>query len=186
MISIPDLWLPIVVSAAFVFVVSSILHMVLTYHRADYRKLPMEDEVAEAIRRAGPGPGQYVFPYCSSAKEMGTPEMKEKLTRGPVGILTVRPSGLPNMGAHLGTWFGFCVLVSLFVAYLAGRTLASGAEYLAVFRLVGTVAFMGYAFGDFVDSIWKSQPWSNTFRAAFDGLVYALVTAGTFGWLWPR
>ena len=116
---------------------------------------------------------------------MGTPEMKAKLARGPVGLVTIKPSGIPNLGAYLGTWFGFCLLVSLFVAYLVGRTLAPGAVYLAVFRIAGTVAFMGYAFGDFVDSIWKSQPWSNTFRAVFDGLLYALVTAGVFGWLWP-
>ena len=121
MVPIPDLWLPIVVSAAFVFVLSSILHMVLTYHRADYKQLPMEDETIEAIRRAGPGPGLYVFPYCPSSKEMGTPEMKAKLARGPVGLVTIKPSGIPNLGAYLGTWFGFCLLAWGFVVgFVAG------------------------------------------------------------------
>ena len=45
---------------------------------------------------------------------------------------------------------------------------------------------MAYGVGPLVDSIWKGQPWSATLKSVFDGLLYALVTAGVFGWLWPR
>lgn len=186
MIPILDLWLPIVVAAVLVFVVSSLLHMLLTYHRRDYRQLPQETETLEALRRSSLTPGLYVFPYCTRTKDMGTPEMQEKYRRGPVGHLTVLPSGPPNMGKYLGLWFGYGLLVSVFVAYLAGRTLPMGAHYLAVFRVAGTAAFMAFGLANLVDSIWRGAPWSNTLRAVVDGLVYSLVTAGAFGWLWPR
>jgi len=183
MVSIPSLWLPIVVSAVVVFVASAILHMVLTYHRRDYRPLPEEAAKLGALR--GTAPGYYVFPYCRSPKEMGAPEMQEKYKQGPVGILTVMPSGPPSMGKHLFLWFLFCLLVGVFVAYLTGRALPPGTEYLAVFRFAGTIAFVAYGFGEIADSIWKAQPWSNTIRALIDALIYGLLTAGIFGWLWP-
>ena len=186
MVPILDLWMPIVLAAVLVFAVSSILHMVLTYHRRDYKQLPNEAETAEGLRRSGISPGLYYFPYAASHKEMGSPAMQEKLRQGPVGLLIVRPSGLPNMGKYLGTWFAFCLLVSVFVAYLAGRTLPPGTDYLQVFRVAGTVAFMAYGVGQVVNSIWMGVPWSNTIRALVDGLIYSLFTAGAFGWLWPR
>jgi hypothetical protein len=83
-------------------------------------------------------------------------------------------------------WFIFCLVISLFVAYVAGRTLGPGTEYLAVFRIVGTVAFLGYSGSQATDSIWKGQSWGTTIKHIFDGLVYGLLTAGMFGWLWPR
>ena len=185
MVPILSLWLPILVASVLVFVVSSILHMVLNYHHSDYRQLPREEETLAALRSAGVTPGLYHFPYCATPKEMGTPEMMEKLERGPVGLMTILPSGPMAMPKYLVQWFVYSLLVSLFVAYVAGRTLAGGAEYLAVFRVAGTVAFATYGLSQLVDSIWKGQPWSTTFKNVFDGLVYALVTAGAFGWLWP-
>lgn len=186
MVTLTELWLPIVLSAVLVFVGSSVIHMVFTYHRSEYKKLPNEDKALETLRGIGLTPGLYVFPCPPSHKEMGTPEMIEKYKRGPVGMLTVMPSRPPQMGKSLVQWFLFCLLVGVFVAYLAGRTLAPGSEYLAVFRVAGTVALMGYGFGEISASIWKAQAWSATFKHMFDGLVYALLTAGAFGWLWPR
>jgi hypothetical protein len=186
MVDLTALWLPILLSAVFVFVASSILHMVLPFHRADYQKLPDEDKVIAALRAAGVQPGNYHFPHCASHKEMSSPEMMEKLKAGPVGLLNVIPSGPPNMGKFLGLWMLFCLLMGIFVAYLAGRTLSSGAHYLAVFRVAGTAAFIGYGLGCIPDFIWKGQRWGTTARHMFDGLIYALLTAGTFGWLWPR
>jgi hypothetical protein len=185
MVSIPALWLPILVAAVLVFVVSSLVHMVLGYHRSDYRKLPNEDEVTAVLRGASLSPGLYHFPHCSH-KEMGTPEMIAKFKRGPVGLLTVMPSAAPAMPKFLGQWFGYCLLVSVFVAYLAGRTLAPGTPYLEVFRVAGTGAFLAYGLSEIVGSIWRGQLWGVTLKNLFDGLLYALVTAGAFGWLWPR
>jgi hypothetical protein len=186
MVYLTELWLPIVGSAVAVFVGSSLLHMLLTYHRADYKKLPNEDKLLAVLGAEGLTPGVYPFPYCMEQKQMRSPEMQEKYKKGPVGMLTVLRSGPPAMGKYLGTWFAFCVVMSIFVAYVTGRALAAGTPYLAVFRMAGTVAFIGYSASEAVASIWKGQPWASTIRHMFDGLVYALLTAGMFGWLWPR
>jgi hypothetical protein len=186
MVTITALWLPILVSAVIVFVASSVLHMVLPYHRSDYRKLPDEDRVLDALRAAGVTPGRmYHFPFCSH-KEMNTPAAQERFKRGPVGLMQLIPSGAPAMGKYLGQWFVYCVVVGIFVAYLTGRTRAPGAHYLEVFRVAGVTAFLGYAAAQVQDSIWKGQSWAVTSKHLLDGLIYGLLTAGTFGWLWPK
>jgi hypothetical protein len=186
MVTLTELWMPMIVSAVAVFVVSALVHMVLKWHAADYKGLPNEDQVREVLRKGGIAPGAYVFPYCKSMKDMGSPEILKKYTEGPVGHLTILPSGAPNMGKYLGTWFVYCLVVSIFLGYLAAHTIARGALYLEVFRVVGTAAFLVYGLSQLVDSIWKGQRWSATLKHVIDGLLYALVTAGIFGWRWPR
>jgi len=186
MVPLTGLWLPILLAAVIVFVGSSIMHMVLRYHRGDYRQLPQEEAVLTSMRNAGVSRGVYMFPYSSDPKEHKKPEMQEKFKRGPVGILTVIPSGPMNMGKYLGGWFVFCLVVSFFVAYVTGRTLAPGTAYLQVFRVAGTVGFMTYGLSHIVNWIWLGQPGSNTAKQVFDGLIYGLLTGGTFGWLWPH
>jgi hypothetical protein len=180
------LWLPILLSAVFVFLVSSAVHMFLPDHRSDFQKLPNEERMLGALRSKNIPPGDYLFPRPASHKEMGSPEMSEKFKKGPVGVMTVLPSGPPTMGKQLGQWFAFCLVVGIATAYLAGRALGPGATYLAVFRFAGTGAFYAHAFGRVIESIWMRRAWSTTLKNVFDGLLYALVTAGTFGWLWPR
>jgi len=179
------LWLPIVISAVIVFVASSIMYTVLPYHRSDYQKLPDEDNVLANLRGAGVKRGLYIFPFFTQ-KEMKSPAAIEKYKQGPVGTMTVFPSGPPIMAKFLGLWVSYCLLIGFVVAYLAAHTVAPGAHYLRVFRVVGTAAFLGYGLGHLSDGIWKGQTWSATIKDVFDGLVYALLTAGTFGWLWPR
>jgi hypothetical protein len=186
MVYLTELWLPILLSAVFVFIASSIIHMVIGWHRSDYKKLPNEDQVLAAMRAETLAPGLYTFPHSASMKEMGTPEMQEKLKKGPVGTITIIPSGMPSMGKYLFSWFVFCLFISFVVAYLTGRVMQPGDSYLAVFRVAGTAAFLGYSAGEAVSSIWKGQRWGATIKHMFDGLIYALLTAGTFGWLWPR
>lgn len=186
MVDITALWLPILLSAAVVFIASSIIHMVLGYHRSDYQKLPNEDKVLECLRNESVAPGNYAFPHATSPKDMGTPEVAEKYKKGPVGVMNVIPNGPPAMGKYLLTWFVYTVAVSFFVAYVAAIALSARAEYLAVFRLVGTVAFLSYSAAHASDSIWKGQSWSTTLKHVLDGLIYGLLTAGVFGWLWPR
>jgi hypothetical protein len=185
MVSLPALWLPIVLSAIIVFIASSIMHTVLPYHKSDYQPIPDEAKVLAALRAAGLKRGYYHFPFCSH-KEMKSPAMMEKYKQGPVGMMTVFPSGPPAMPKFLGMWFAYCLIISFFVAYLAGHTVESGANYLVVFRVVGTAAFLAYGLGQLSNGIWKGQPWSVTIKEVVDGLVYGLLTAGTFGWLWPR
>lgn len=179
------LWLPILVAAVAVFVVSSVVHMALPMHKGDYRKMANEDQALDALRQAGVGPGQYMFPCPASMKDMGSPEMQAKFARGPVGTLIVRPHGGYHMGAALGQWFAFCVLVSALVAYASGLHLPAGAPGSTVARSASVVALCGYAFSSVTDSIWKGVSWSVTAKFVVDGALYAAVTALVFAWLWP-
>ena len=185
MVSLSALWLPIILSAVVVFVASSVMHMLLPYHHSDYTKLPNEDNIRSAIRAANLKPALYVFPFCTQ-KDMKSPETLEKYKQGPVGTMTILASAPPNMSKYLGGWFLYCLVIAFFAAYIAGRTLAPDTHYLQVFRVVGASSFMAYGLSQFANSIWKGQPWSNTIKEVVDGLVYALLTAGCFGWLWPR
>ncbi len=180
-----SLWLPVVVSAVVVFVASSIVHMVLRYHKADYRGLSNEEDVRAVVRKGNPAPGLYVIPHCSDPSQMKDPAVVKKYADGPVGMLAVIPSGVPQMGKYLGLWFGFCVLASFVAAYIARHTLAPGAAPIAVCRITGTVAFVAYGLGAIPDSIWRGQPWSNTFRVLLDALIYSVLTGLTFQFLWP-
>jgi hypothetical protein len=185
MVPLSALWLPILLSAIIVFVASSIMHTLLPYHRGDYKQLPDEDKLLAALRAAGVKRGLYSFPYCTH-KEMKSPAVLKKYEQGPVGMMTVFPSGPPVMPKFLSMWFVYCLIIGFFVAYLTGRTVLPGAHYRAVFRVAGTAAFLAYGLGNLSNGIWKGQIWSVTIKEVIDGLLYGLLTAGTFGWLWPR
>lgn len=186
MVPIHALWLPILLSAVIVFIASSIIHMALPIHKSDYRKLPDEEKALDTLRATGVTPGrEYRFPFCTP-KEMKTPEGIEKMKHGPVGLLVIMPNGAMNMGKFLGQWFVYCVVVSIFSAYLTGRTRPPGTEYLEVFRVAGTTAFLGYSLAQAQNSIWRGVTWGVTLKHMLDGLIFGLLTAGTFGWLWPR
>jgi hypothetical protein len=185
MISLTQLWLPILLSGVAVFVASSIINMLLPYHRSDYRKLPDEEAAMDALRSADLTPGDYVFPHADGVAQMSSEEFTARRTRGPVGFLTVMKSGPVAMGPQLAMWFLFALVVSLTAGYLASRTLAPGSDYLEVFRVTGTVAFAGYVLALWENAIWFGRSWVATMKFSFDGLIYALLTAGMFGWLWP-
>jgi hypothetical protein len=186
MVSIMSLWLPILLSAVFVFVASSIIHMVLGYHKSNVKKLPDEEGVMNALRPFNIPPGDYMMPTCSGSKDMKSPEFMEKMNKGPVALMTVMPNGQFSMGKSLVLWFIYTLVIGVFAAYIAGRALGPGAAYLEVFRFAGTTAFIGYALALLHDSIWYARAWSTTFKFIFDGLIYGLLTGGTFGWLWPE
>jgi Flp pilus assembly protein TadB len=187
MISITSLWLPILLSAVFVFIASSIIHMLFTYHYKDFKKVPEEDKLMDAVRNLKIPPGEYLVPHAGSPKGMKSPEFQEKMNKGPGLIMTVWPGGRPAMGTSLVQWFIYSIIVGIIVAYVSGRSLlGTGAEYMLVFRITGVVAFACYTVAHWQDSIWFKRSWGRTFRGIVDGAIYALLTAGTFGWLWPR
>jgi hypothetical protein len=180
------LWLPIVLSAVLVFVVSSIVHMVLPWHKTDYARVPNEDRVMDALRPHAIPPGDYMLPRPSSMQEMRSPEFAERMKRGPVMVLTVMPNAMTGMGRNLALWFLYAVVVGLFAAIVAARALPVGAPFNRVLGLVAVVAFVGYALALWQMSIWYRRAWSTTVKATVDGVIYALVTGATFAWLWPR
>lgn len=186
MVSITSLWLPILLSAVFIFFMSSLIHMASPWHKSDYPKLANQDAVLDALRPLAIPPGDYFMPRADDMNHMRSPEFTEKMNRGPVLVVTVMPNGLISMARNLSMWFAYAIVMGVFSAYIAGRTLAVGAPYLKVFQIVGATAFLGYAAALWQMSIWYMRSWSITIKSTVDGLIYALLMAGTFGWLWPR
>lgn len=178
-----DLWLPILLSGVAVFIVSALIWTVLPHHKKDIRKLPNEDAVMAAVK--GTAPGQYGFPNPGDMAGWKDPAWQAKYAAGPVGFVNVIPAAPPGMGRQLVLSFSMYLLISIFVGYLTSRTLAPGTDYLQVFRVAGTVAFLGNGMAVVHDSIWFGRQWGNTVRHLIDSLVYGLVTGGIFGWLWP-
>ena len=186
MVSIPELWLPILAATVLVFVASNVVWMALPHHKSDASRLPDEAAALDVLGKQALKPGLYRFPWASSMAEMKDPAFVAKLNKGPVGLLTVLPSGPMNMGRSLGLWTGYLVIMGILVAYLTGRVLGPGASYLEVFRVAGTVAFIGYSGAQLPSAIWWGKPLGVAVKEILDGLAYGLVTGGVFGWLWPR
>ena len=186
MVYLTSLWLPILLSAVIVFVVSFVIHMFLPYHRSDFWKVPGEEGVMDALRPFDVPPGDYVLPHADGPEGLKSEEFKAKVNKGPTWFITVvDPRTFGSMAPQLVQWFAYMLLVGCVSAYLAGRMVGGGGDYLDVFRITGTVAFASYSMALMQNSIWYKQRWSTTFKSMFDGLIYAALTGGVFGWLWP-
>src|SRR5512141_2468601 len=115
------LWLPILVSAVLVFVVSSIIHMMSPWHKNDYPKLQNEDAFRSAVGPLNLPPGDYMVPCPTSRGDLKNPDFLEKVKQGPRVIMTVLPNGDLGMGRNLLQWFLYLIVVGIFAAYVAGR-----------------------------------------------------------------
>lgn len=184
MAAIAALWLPILLSGVVVFIVSAAVWMAMPHHKNDFSPASDQDALMDAVRGSTPGPGMYYFPWAAGGEN--SPEYRELARTGPVGILRVRdPESALNMGPAMLKSVVLYLVVSVFVAYLASVALEPGAAYLSVFQVTGTAAFMAYGFIGYQEAIWFGLPGRVAFKHSLDGLVYALLTAGIFGWLWP-
>jgi hypothetical protein len=96
MTALTALWLPILLSAVFMFIVSSIIHMAPLGHKNDYPMLQKQDDVMNALRPMALPSGEYMLPRPQNMKDMRTPEFKEKFARGPVLMMTVIPNSSPG------------------------------------------------------------------------------------------
>jgi hypothetical protein len=169
-----------------VYLVSSVIHMATPWHKGDFRGVANQEALMAAMRPFELKPGDYMLPRPASMADMRTPEFKNLHKLGPVMCFTVRPSGVMRIGPQLLQWFVYGLVISIFAGYIAESILPIGTDYLRVFQIVGTTAFLGYAGALVQQSIWYGRSWSMTIRTMLDGLLYALLTAGLFGWLWPR
>lgn len=186
MVALAQLWLPIVLSAVIVFVVSSIIHMALPWHKGDYAQVPDEDKLMDAVRPFNIPPGDYMVPRPGDMADLRSEAFKQKMERGPKLVMTVLPNGSPGMGSNLIQWFVYGIVIAIFSGYVTGHALGAGADYLQVFRFVGATAFLAYGMALWQYSIWYRRSWMITIKANIDALIYACLMAGTFGWLWPR
>jgi hypothetical protein len=186
MVGLTTLWLPILLSAVVVFLASAVIHMMTPWHKGEYPGVPDEDGVMNALRPFAIPPGDYMVPRAGSMEAMKAPGFIEKQRQGPVLIMTVLPNGPWTMGKALTSWFLYSIVVSLFAAYLTSHAVPAGASYLEVFRFIGATAFAGYALALWQIQIWYHRALRSTVTATIDGLLYACLTAGVFGWLWPQ
>jgi hypothetical protein len=176
-----ELWLPILISGLLVWIASALLHMVVPHHKSEWRGLPNEDALLGALK--GVAPGQYMFPFCDMS-QMKDPAMQEKMKNNPNGTLTVW-DGQVNMGKNLLLSLVTYWVIGVFVAYIGWHAMSGEeVEYMDVFRICGTGAFMAHALGNLTHMIWFQI--KGFWAYLFDNLVYALLTAGVFGWLWPH
>lgn len=182
-VSLMSLWLPIVVSTVVVFIASSAVWMVLQYHNSDWKKLPDEEAARAALK--GAAPGQYSVPHAVTAADRKNPELQAKYREGPAAMLYVVPHGSMAMGKQMVQWTIYCLAISFMVGYVTSVTVTASADYLHVFRVSGTVAVLAYAGAAPMRSIWFGSTWTSSIKDALDGLIYGLLTAGVFGWLWP-
>ncbi|HWG35687.1 MAG TPA: hypothetical protein VN650_16090 [Gemmatimonadaceae bacterium] len=180
------LWLPILLSAVIVFIASALIHTVLPWHKGDYRSVANEEQVSAALRQFAIPPGDYILPRPASGADLKSPEFLERVRQGPNIVMTVLPNAQWSMGRNLGLWFLYCLIVSILAAWLTGLAAPPGSDYHAVFHFVAITAFIGYAVALWQMSIWWRRSWMTTFKATIDGIIYALLTAGAFAWLWPR
>ena len=180
-----QLWLPILATAVFIFIASSLIHMVFKWHNADYRALSNEDDVRAAIRAGSPSPGQYVIPHCADMKEMQSDAMMKKFTEGPIAFLTVRKSGPPAMGQSLTLWFLYSILVAAFAGCLALQAYGIKGNANNAAHLVGLVSLATYIGGSIQFGIWMGKPWGSVAKDVLDGAIYGTISALTFMWLWP-
>jgi hypothetical protein len=186
MVGLTALWMPIVVSAALVFIALALVHGLLGWHKGDMTAVPREAEVMDMLRGLNLPPGDYRFPFSTSVDEMKTPEWDDKMKQGPVGVMSISPSAPMNMGKMFGQWFVYSLIIAVLAAYITGRTHAPGAPYLEVFRVSSAVTFCCFVVGLWQNWIWWGQSTRFAVTNSLDGIIYALITGATFGWLWPR
>ena len=188
MVPLTSLLLPVVASAVAVFLLSSVIHMVLTHHRHDVRRLPAdkEDAILDALRRLDASPGDYAAPHAGGPAGMNDPVFVAKATKGPMAFITLAPGAAPSIGPNLAQWFVYCIVVGIFVAYVAGLVFGLGAAFPAVLRVVSAVAFLAYSMALPQASIWFRRSWATTLRSMGDSLLYGLATGAVFAWLWPK
>ncbi len=179
------LWLPTLAATFVVFVASFIIHMVLPHHRTDFDDIDEEDRFLAELRTFNLTRGQYVFPFASSPVELKDPEYQRKVKQGPTGILVMCPNEVGPTPRQLVMHFVHLLVISAIVGCIAGATLPGGTEYLKIFQVAGVAAFLGYAGAVPSNSIWFHLSWRMSLKTVLDALLYAGLTAGVFGWLWP-
>ncbi len=184
-VSLVDLWMPILLGGVLAWVASALIHMALRYHNSDYLQLPNEDEVAASIRRGAPKPGLHSIPFCADMGKMGEPEMQAKFTNGPVAFVTIFPSGMPAMGKLIGQQLVYFLIGCVLIGWCATLALPPGTLYMNVFAFVAPVGFLAFGWAVVPFSIWYGHAWSTTLKYLLDALIYGLVVAGCFAWLWP-
>jgi hypothetical protein len=173
--------LPVLLTGVALFFASFLSWMVLQLHKADWHKLPKnEDGVLEALRASEAPYGSYMIPGADSTAERETPEFKQKLAQGMMGVFTrLRPV---NMGRNLLLTFVMFQIVTWTIAYLSTIALPAGSSFLDVFRFAFTTALLAYLTSIVQHSIWFQN---RIVGHVIEALGYATITGLIFASFWP-
>ena len=178
------LWLPILLSAAVVWIVSAVVWMALPHHKRDFIRLPDEGSLMDYLRKSGIEPGNYVFPDFRDRESMKSEKTQQALEHGPVGHLSLWPTPL-TMADKLIATFVVYLVVSTLIAYLTRVALPGAAPFAKVFQVAGTAGILAYCFSFIPNGIWFGS-YKRTLVAGFvDGIAYGLITGAIFAWRWP-
>jgi hypothetical protein len=179
------LWLPILLSAVAIWIISAIVWMALPHHKQDFIGLTDEDGFMDSIRRSGIKPGNYVFPDFRDREAMKSEKISKALEEGPVGHLSVWRTPLTMVSKLVGTFIVY-IVVSTLIAYLTRVALPGPAEFAKVFQIAGTAGILAYCFSSIPNALWFGS-YKRTIVASFiDGIVYGHITGAIFAWRWPH
>ena len=176
-----ELWLPILVSGVVLFFASVAAWMALPHHKPEWKGLPNEDALAQTIRDTQIAPGQYMFPFAGKSEDWKNEDTKRRMQAGPHGSLIVWPTA-QSMGRNMLYTVIFFTVVNFVIAYLATMALGRGADFMSVFRFVGTAGVITYASANILNGIWFGR---KMLADVVDGIVYGVVTGLIFAALWP-
>jgi hypothetical protein len=179
------LWLPILLSAVIVWIISAVVWMALPHHKRDFIALPDEDSFMDAVRKSGIKPGNYIFPDFRDSKAMKSEKMQKALSEGPVGHLSVWQTPL-TMGSKMVATFVVYLVVSTLIAYLTRVALPGAAPFAKVFQVAATAGILAYCFAFIPNAVWFGSYKRTIAANIVDGIVYGLITGAIFAWRWPQ
>jgi hypothetical protein len=184
------LWLPILLSAAAVWIVSTIASVALPHHKQDFIALSDENGLMDDLRKSGIKPGNYLFPDFRGREAMKSEKVQKALNEGPVGHLIVWKTPL-TMGDKLVATFIVYLVVSTLIAYLTRVALpaAPGATpppFARVFQVAATAGILAYCFSFLPSAIWWGSYRRTIVANVIDGIVYGAITGAIFAWRWPH
>lgn len=183
MLTVLDLWLPIVLAGIAGFFASFVCWALLPHHRAEWRKVPGEERMLDLVRDGVP-PGQYLFPHAEHA-DLKDPERKKAYLAGPHGSLVVWP-GPPNMGRNMAITMGSFLACAFLMAYVLSATIPAGASFARVFQVAATIGVMAHVFGLIPGAVWFGKPARALATEIADGVFYGLAQGTVFAFMWPE
>ena len=101
-------------------------------------------------------------------------------------LLAVASRELTAVMGTVEILFWRSLLGCLFIAYCTTIALSPGAAFADVFRFVAAVGFLTFGWALIPFSIWYGHLWSTTAKYLLDALIYGLLVAASFAWLWPE
>lgn len=185
------LWLPILASAAAVWLASSLAWMVIGHHKNDWKTIPDENKFIDALERMSIPAGTYGFPEFRRAKGLSKDEkmaLWENMQKRPMGLLRVW--GPINMGRNMVLTFLIYLLTSTLIAYLAWNALPHAGDavrpaFAKIMQVVGTAGVLAYCIASLPNDIWFQRSLREVITHTIDGIALGLITGAVFAWLWP-